>query len=267
MNIHFTDTELFNSLSNSTVHNQLIGSHLYGLNNENSDTDKLIVYVDTCENYLSINWIHHQLQFIDKDTHTDYNFCDLKLFVRNILTGDSTVSFETLWTDEFKTGDLSWMLDFRQDFSNYNMIKSYLGLAKRDLACTRKLTSNFTTANVDNVARKRLVHAARGIEFAKNLLVGDFSLTAGHNILTSIKSGDVDYFLKEICDKYEADMKFLRTKLQKMHDNKTVSLFVEPSRLKEFDAIMKSCIYDNLSSANIDYGNIFYNVMGKNVTY
>jgi len=267
MNIHFTNKELFNNLKHSTIHSQLVGSHLYDLNDENSDTDKLLVYVDTFDNYLSVNWSHHQLQYISKDERTDYNFCDVKLFVRNILTGDSTVSFETLWTEDFSHSDLSWMLHFREDFINYNIIKSYLGLAKRDLKIARKLTSNFTKEHIDANARKRIVHVVRGITFAKKLMNDEFELVHHNKLLKSIKSGEMDFLLKEITDNVENEMNTLRSKLQSLHDNKQIELLMDSTRMKQLDDKLKQYIHDNLSTHNIDYDNLFYNVIHKNIAY
>ncbi|RLC45136.1 MAG: hypothetical protein DRH57_08595, partial [Candidatus Cloacimonadota bacterium] len=81
MNIHFTDNKLYTDLCSQSVAAIKVGSHMYGLNNINSDVDWLTIYIQPAANRSSFMWEHHQLQY--KKEKVDYNFSDLQTFVRN----------------------------------------------------------------------------------------------------------------------------------------------------------------------------------------
>jgi predicted nucleotidyltransferase len=136
MNIHINEED-FKKLSNLVICSTTVGSHLYNLANKDSDVDILHVYVSPENNRHSIVQLHHQFQY--KKDNIDYLFVDLQTFVKNLLKGDSTINFESIFSHEFKNStDLSFLYENRFLFYNYNLIRSYLGLARRDVKDYRK---------------------------------------------------------------------------------------------------------------------------------
>lgn len=163
MNIHFTDEKLFNDLMQSSIFQIEIGSGMYNLKTETSDTDILVIYLDGIVNSNSIIRTHHQLQYIKDNydgTSTDYIFTSLTQFLNNILSGDSTINYEVLKSEAFKNHSKEFkFLSELEVFDNVNVIKSYLGMAKRDL---KAIKGEFST--------KKLYHIARGVLFAEAVL-------------------------------------------------------------------------------------------------
>jgi predicted nucleotidyltransferase len=240
MNIHFTNKELFDDLQSRTFLKVEIGSSLYGLNNSSSDLDYLYIYQESQEELLSLNWTHHQFQF--KENNIDHNFTGLRNFIRNILTGDSTINFEVLYSDEIKDSSLNWLLKYK--FDNYNIIKSYLGLAKRDIKYLRYNTSGFNHFSAQDY--KKATHFLRGVEFAKRLLNKEFHLDSSHLIL--IKSGNEDN-LKNILLEKEIEMNSLRLKLNELLNNNQIIKYSNELISLNQDILKNSLIV--LSSFNI----------------
>ena len=201
MNIHFKDEELFNSLLKSSIFQCEVGSGMYKTKTKDSDTDILIIYLEGVLNSNSLYKTHHQLQF--KKDNIDYIFTSLTQFVNNILSGDSTINYEVLKSDKFKNNSEYFKnLSELKIFNNHNIIKSYLGIAKRDL---KSLKSSYTG--------KKLHHFIRGVEFAysikNNLNIFD-TLSDNRDELLKIKgSTDINDYLGKI-DLYEIKMNNLR---------------------------------------------------------
>lgn len=172
MNIHFTDEKLFTDLNTQSVGAVKVGSHMYGLDNENSDVDWLTIYIQPVANRTSFLWEHHQLQF--KKNNIDYNYTDIQTFIRNTLNGDSTINFEVLWSEDLKKTKLGWLPNYKQHFINYNIIHGYLGLAARDLKYWNRDTNKGKKHTAET--HKKLSHFVRGVIFAKMLINGYFKL-------------------------------------------------------------------------------------------
>lgn len=278
MNIHFTDKKLLNNLSHNTVFTTKIGSHMYGLQNSNSDTDYLSVYIEDEENRNSFMWEHHQLQY--KDDGADRNFTTVQSLIRNALTGDSTINFEFIQSDDLKDSSLHWLWEQRNDFVNYNIIKSYLGLAKRDLKFWRKDTYDGEKNKMET--NKKLSHFVRGVIFANNLLLNTFSMDlsktstyagSGYNdfeLLNSIKNGEsTDYFAEYVLY-FEFLMSSLRDDLNTKLNNHEIDSFMNVEKMKNIDKSLKLFIKKYSATINIqylDYGDLLYEVLEKGLTY
>lgn len=190
MNIHFADEKLFNDLMQSAIFQTEIGSGMYNLKTETSDTDILVIYLDGIINTNSIIRTHHQLQYIKNNsdgTSTDYIFTSLTQFLNNILSGDSTINYEVLKSDIFKNHSKEFKFLSELDvFNNVNVVKSYLGMAKRDL---KILKGNFST--------KKLYHIYRGILFAEAVLnsknIFD-ALKENYSKLKEIREKDISFY-------------------------------------------------------------------------
>lgn len=154
MNIHFSDEKLYEDLIKRTIIKAPIGSRFYGDFRPDSDYDYLNIYVpDICE-LTSPFTNHHQLQFkkIGEDgTGIDENFTSVTQFFRNLVSGDNTINFEVLFTEQFK--NVFHSLSYK-DFYTYNIAKAYLGFAKRDLKF------------MDQKNEDRERHVVRGLQLA-----------------------------------------------------------------------------------------------------
>ena len=168
MNIHFKDKETLEILEKSTLAKIKMGSHLYGFNDEESDTDYLCITVPTLTEQNSFSFTHHQFQYKDEANKIDYVFVNIFNFIRNTINGDSTINFEVLHSDSLLETPLAFLYDLQSYFRNYSILRSYLGLAKRDL-------NSISKARGDRDKNKRLLHAYRGYYFAKHIFEQKFS--------------------------------------------------------------------------------------------
>ena len=160
MNIHFTDKMLKEQLDKSTIFEIEVGSGMYGLKTPESDTDILKIYLEGSLNLTSITDNHHQFQYKDTKNNIDYIYTSLGQFVKNIISGDSTINYEVLESSEFREQFKDLYLYFYiNKLDKINIIKSYLGMAKRDLKMLKKETNN-----------KKAYHIKRGILFAESIL-------------------------------------------------------------------------------------------------
>lgn len=156
-------------MSSNIIGKFLIGSHLYKTNDQNSDTDYLIIYYPFKNQLTSAFNNHHQFQYKDIENNIDYNFVDIITFVKNLVKGDSTINYELLYSDEFKNSKLGFLCDYIEDFRTYTIIKAYLGFANRDLRLLKKRKTN-----KDKLAG--LFHAQRSYIIAQNIYCRNVSL-------------------------------------------------------------------------------------------
>jgi len=278
MNIHFTDKELFYSLIDNTVFSTKIGSHMYGLDTSESDKDYLYVYLEDTDNNNSFMWEHHQLQYNEEDK--DIMFVTLQNLIRNALTGDSTINFELIHSDVIKNSSLQWLWERRNYFINYNIIRSYLGLARRDLKFWRKFTNN-GKKHTDET-NKKLSHFVRGVIFAYNLMSDNFSLNLkntttyeesglnDYDLVLSIKHGFTSEHFVEYVLYFEMLMDNLRDDLNNKLNNHKIYKFMSEKNLKDLDKNLKNFIkiYSmNYYFSSLNYGDIFYTALENGIQY
>ena len=212
MNIHFDDKDLFDKLKRATIAKVLVGSHMYGTNNEKSDKDFLYIYA-TSENELTSAIVsNHQLQY--KEDGVDHNFVSLHSFIRNTINGDSTINFEVIQSDSLIDTNLEWLSSYKDSFITYTVIRSYLGLAKRDLKHLSKAS--------DELKKKRLGHIIRGFLYSLDMINKKFNFRLINNELIFIMK-DL-FFSKEVVSEYEAKINLLRNELNDKLNNKTLGL-------------------------------------------
>lgn len=139
MNIKITK-EQHERLLRHKEHEFLFGSHLFGVNDENSDMDIICIYNDKSVfgqrlvDYQSLPNIH-SFQYDDKENNTQYVWCTLEQFMRSISSGDGTHYIDALlFTNE--DDDLT-DLEKVEVLRTYKIIKAYLGVAKRDMKLHR----------------------------------------------------------------------------------------------------------------------------------
>jgi hypothetical protein len=239
-----------------------IGSGMYNLKTETSDTDILVIYLDGVVNSNSIIRTHHQLQYIkdNKDGSTiDYIFTSLTQFLNNILSGDSTINYEVLKSEAFKNHSKEFkFLSELEVFDNINVIKSYLGMAKRDL---KVIKGEFST--------KKLYHISRGILFAEAVLnsrnIFDV-LKENYSDLKEIRettSNHADYYLGfdlDIIKSSEIKMNKLREQIQ----NKEFKLTADDVLI--IDSIISNIVNQKMYKVkrSINYKKLIVNAVYNN---
>lgn len=250
---------------------------MYGLDNESSDKDYLSIYLEHKDNRDSFMWEHHQLQY--KQNNSDFNFVSLQSFIRNTLTGDSTINFEVIHSGVLENTDLNWLWKRKNNFVNYNIIKSYLGLAKRDLKFWMKDTNRGDKHTVDT--NKKLSHFVRGVIYANSLLNNvftmDLSTTNSYNnyftdyeMLYNIKHGISENFFDKIVKYYTTLMNDVRDELNNKLNSRTIIFTMSVDHLSELDNRMKQFITEysnNNHIESINYGDLFYETLEKGLTY
>ena len=169
MNIHINKEEFDWLMNQNRLGRFVMGSKLYGLNDEYSDEDVLIItwpYEDVLSSPFNS---HHQFQYKDVENNIDYNFVDIITFIKNLVTGDSTVNFELLHSEQMEENiNLNWLTKYKDKFRSYNIIKAYLGLAERDIRHFNKKHGR------DKLSAQ--VHIDRGYYFACDILSNNFKL-------------------------------------------------------------------------------------------
>jgi hypothetical protein len=250
MNIHFKDKKVFDKLMDSALIKIRVGSHLYKLETADSDTDYLIIYANPLMNTHSFYWEHHQLQYKDTENNVDYVFTTVQNFVRNILTGDSTINYEVLFSEDFENSkEFAFLYDSRLKFRNYNIIRSYLGHTKRDIKIATNLKDNTPELY------KRVSHIYRSLYAVDQIMFGNFyknRIDVDHpedyKYLLSLKTGEYFKnggnkadFLKEA----GIYMEDLRVKLNVSLEKGLVRKYMKPEYMLLIDKrIMELCISD-----------------------
>jgi len=149
------DKELFDNLMKSTFVKVEVGSKMYELEHENSDTDLLCIYNTSKRELNMFDRSHHQIQF--KVDGVDYLFINIHSFLSNAVSGDSTINFEVINSKKLLGTELDFLYKYREYFYNYKIIRSYLGLARRDL---KRIDIDGKTEFGKN---KKIAHAYRGL--------------------------------------------------------------------------------------------------------
>ena len=267
MNIHFNDKTLFESLIASALVRVEIGSKMYKLNHEKSDVDYLYILPTSTQQLNSFQQSYHQLQYIEDGV--DHNFISLHQFLRNALSGDSTINLEVLYDDSLKDSVLSPIYEMRDMFANYKIVRSYLGLARRDGKAYFKQSD-------DAYQQKRLIHIIRGYYFAKSIINHNFKLVDDTILEEAKRVREISNpkARKEILSDYLNKVDGLRNELNEMLNNKTLNLpqYMNPSSQKLLDVvldlIMNSETYiEKQKLGGIRDLDVFYNANENWVSY
>ena len=267
MNIHIKDKNTFASLVDSSIIKFPIGSKLYNLDVGSSDKDYLYIYAETEFDSKSINYEHHQLQF--KEDNVDHNFTTPRNFIRNLITGDSTINFECLFSTQMRDDvySLSYLYNLRYEFCTFNLLNSYLGLVRRDLKIAGKyvqsmhLSKNFSIREdkPNKVLIKKIYHIVRGLASFVSILDKNFSIyyetsdchfTGNKEFETTrdflINLRNNNFTSEEIisifenCLDYQAELKL---KLQKMLLGNEIAHYPTKKILLEVDYIIRRIPY------------------------
>lgn len=205
MNIKISKEE-FEKLLSYESDRGVIGSRLYGTQNEDSDTDILITYELPKEwsNIWFGHYTHHQFQYDCKESNTQYILTEVAQFYKNLIDGDSTINADVLMFDK----DIDLSDEEKLSYLNsYKVIKAFLGFVKRDI---KKWNG-----------RNKKFHANRGLYTVSCLLKGELP-----KLEEIQRFGRGEGLLdKEGCEKLEKE---LREELNLLFQNKELSLYYVP---------------------------------------
>lgn len=167
MNIKITKAE-FDYCNSFDSDKYLIGSRLYGTNREDSDYDYLYVMYESPFKSSDYYPNFHQLQYDDLENNTQHIFTTISRFYANLFSGDSSINADIVMFSacppiKCDVIDDSVRLNYCR---TYNIIKSYLGFAKRDIL--RK-----------NEGKNKHFHVARGLYCADELINNRLPLLSG----------------------------------------------------------------------------------------
>jgi predicted nucleotidyltransferase len=215
MNIKITKQE-HDFLQKHVIKTYIVGSHLYGVQNEQSDVDFLCIYKSPWELFPSQEALPsiHQFQY-DDGTTADYLYTNEVQFWKNQQSGDSTINSDVVMF----SGE--WDEDVALDMCRtYKVIKAYLGFANRDLK------------QVAKIGEKKLKHAIRGIYCAKSLMfkkLPKLSTIRNHPTDVSVK------FLQDECQR-------LRDTLNQMYNVGEIESYFVP---KTRDTLLQKLLDSN----------------------
>jgi hypothetical protein len=152
MNIKINEEEYL-ELGLHIENSYVIGSRLYNTHTEDSDYDILYIIKPflKSDNYYP-NW--HQFQYDSEDGTRQNMFTTKERFYRNLLSGESTINADIIMFTDFDDLSPSEKLNHCR---TYNVIKAFLGFAKRDL-------------NRYNSGKNKHFHAARSIYCGEKLM-------------------------------------------------------------------------------------------------
>ncbi len=269
MNIHTTDINLFEKLRNASLSATQFGSVLYNTNDEFSDIDIHHIYATSNIEMQSFLKSHHHIQY--NLFNEDHIFVNLHTFIKNVMNGDSTVLFEILHSGSFINTPLEFIYNMRNNFINYSIIRSYVGLGKRDV-------DHYHKKKTHREQIKALGHIYRGYYFAKSLMENNFCLINDDFLILfkEIKSiSETDYKLKKEYLNNGANLiKELRETLNNKFNNHTLNLpkYMTIENQNKLDLGIKNLIntkeyiYKQNYLNNFDM-NIFYNAFENEINY
>jgi len=234
MNLKINNTELFNTLKQYSIFQTVIGSNMYKLNDELSDIDNLYILLPNSNIFRNF----HQLQF--KINHEDHLFVFLDSFILNTLNGDSTINFEVIQSLNLDSV-LNWFRDNKTKLFNYSVIKSYLGMAKRDIKYFNK------EVGLRNKQRK-LIHIYRGLLFAENIFNGLFTVELNKDKkVLKYKTFTSDIEFNNELELLGTEIQYFRNFINFQLDKKLINFYLPVSLQKEISTEYNN-IVNSLSS-------------------
>jgi len=209
MNIKISKAQ-HDRLQAAGVDSYLVGSYLYGTNTETSDKDYLCIYninsvfgKGTSNILMGLPNIH---QFQYTENNTDYLYTSYTQFWCNFYSGDSTINVDAALFVMFNEDDRAEVpgLDEKilKTCRSYNIIKAFIGFAKRDIKIWAK-----------NKSDKKLFHIYRGFYMADCLLKNVYPQ------LDDIRALTEDGCMIERLEILNAEEERLRTLCNTMFDN------------------------------------------------
>lgn len=213
----------------------LIGSRLYGTNRPDSDTDVLVMCEELDDELSHAYACNHQFQYDCLGDNTQYIFTTEAQFWRNLMSGDSTINADVILFSDLSKDELTD--EERLNICRtYNVIKAYLGFAKRDI---RDLKSGKRTKNKQH-------HIERGLYCADCLL--DNKLPVLDIVKNLLCIGSVEYL--------EVREKYLREKCNKMFDSGELTMYPKNPILELGDSMEDQLLklqFDSMNTKEFRY--------------
>jgi hypothetical protein len=246
MNIHIEE-KLYNQISENNIGRFIIGSRLYKIDDDSSDYDFMNIYTPFINEVYSCFQNHHQYKY--KHNNTDEICTSLPQFIKNIFTGDYTINFELIHSEDILNTPLEFIYKNRHIFYTYDVIKSYLGFAKRDLTL-------ITKEPTERDKNKKCMHVYRSYYTVNKIFDNKFTLNFDDEFYKNIDN--IRNFThkerNEFTLEYEFKIKSIRNYLNKINFKKTLTP-QEQNNIDEFVLSFRSNKSINLSqtySSNIE---------------
>lgn len=153
MNIKINTAQARFILDGYALRTYTVGSHLYGVQGPASDVDYLVLYRSFHETADLHYPNYHQFQWDDTEHNAQYLFSSERQFWKNLYSGDSTINADVVLFAEGAYSEVQKLNITR----TFNIIKAFLGFAKRDLKLLNK-------------GKNKLFHINRGLYCAQCLL-------------------------------------------------------------------------------------------------
>jgi hypothetical protein len=170
---------------------------------------------------------------------------DIITFIKNLVSGDSTVNYEIIHGEEIKSTDLSFLYDYKNDFSTFNIAKAYLGFAKRDI----KSYNN----RIDSTEKRgALLHILRSNYFAYHIINNNVNINSIYEKLRSKKTiinayKDINILFFIVNQEEEITNK-LRKELTDLHNKNKITRYLKPEIqniiTKKLKEILNISIYE-----------------------
>lgn len=123
-------------MKNTTILQGIVGSHAYGLAHEESDIDRLGIFVTPSSDIAGLDWsTKDETESFSGVGIDDFAAHEVRKFLRLALKSNPTVT-ELLWVDgyEVSTWEGQLVLDSRKEFLSHSFVKNaYFGYAKAQL--------------------------------------------------------------------------------------------------------------------------------------
>jgi hypothetical protein len=166
---------------------------------------------------------------------------------------------------------LEFLYDMRNEFINYSVIRSYMGMARRDIAYYSKNKTHYEQI-------KCIAHVYRGYYFAKSLMENNFNLISEDflKVYAELKLiGETDFGLKK---NYLNEIKIKITELrEKLNYNFERNLLIIPKYMKvenqeildnKLNILMKSDEYIKKKNLLNDFDmRLFYESYENDINY
>lgn len=220
MNIKITKKEFESFINNEVIlYKGIIGSRLYKTNKDDSDFDILIMYEKEFKSDI-LYPNYHQFQYDDVENNTQYMLISKRHFFKNLFSGDATINADIIMFDSYPLTSKS---DILNTVRTYNIIKAYIGFAKRDIK-----------DYLNKRGKNKMFHIERGLYCAEELLNGRLP---DINKLKEFGNGDINE-LKEKED-------ILRKKCNEMFDNGELTMYPKNSIIEPENDLERRLIEAN----------------------
>lgn len=221
MNIKITKQQADFILNQYNYKLYLIGSRLYGTNKSDSDYDHLIIYKNFHNEIDMYYPNYHQLQYDNLEKNQQLMFTSENQFYRNLFSGDATINADIIMFTDFNDYNDVEKLNILR---TYNIIKAYIGFAKRDIKYVNK-------------GKNKLFHIQRGLYCAKKLMNGELPNLDDIKYIYNNPNNDI----KSLKEREE----FLRNKCNKLFENNELTLFPKLPIIEPKNDIEKLLIESN----------------------